>query len=229
MAGVGKHAREVNQDSPDDRGTQKLRAKFKKETAEAILDATEAALASDGLQTARMETIASRAGIAVGTVYNHFADRKQLVEALITHRHADLLAQLDHLLAESQGWPFDRVLVAMVEVLLDAFDKHRGFYALLVQGDLSREVGATACLSRRSTRELRERVEQVVDRGVASSVLCPERAVLCPSAILGMIHGVVLRTIFDGDGAPVRGRAPALCELFLYGASPRGAARPPTP
>jgi AcrR family transcriptional regulator len=52
----------------------RLRERLREEAARAILAAAEEVFATDGLQ-ARMERIAEQAGVAVGTLYNHFEDR----------------------------------------------------------------------------------------------------------------------------------------------------------
>jgi AcrR family transcriptional regulator len=53
----------------------------------------------------RMEELARRAGVGVGTLYRHFATREALVEAVYRRRVADLCATAPRLLAE--GTPYD--------------------------------------------------------------------------------------------------------------------------
>jgi len=48
-----------------------------------------------GATQARMEDIAARAGVAVGTVYNYFEDRTALVNALLEGRRRDMFDALD--------------------------------------------------------------------------------------------------------------------------------------
>ena len=52
----------------------------------AILDAAEAVFAERGFHGARIQDIAERARIAVGTVYNHFADKDEVLSALLDDR-----------------------------------------------------------------------------------------------------------------------------------------------
>src|SRR5450432_2663739 len=59
----------------------------------AILDAAEAVFAERGFHGARIQDIAERARIAVGTVYNHFADKDEVLSALLDERIAGLLAR----------------------------------------------------------------------------------------------------------------------------------------
>src|SRR5450759_1515604 len=72
-----------------------LRQQFKTATRDAILDAAASTFARDSAAPVRMEDIAARAGIAVGTLYNYFQDRSALVNALLELRTRALLDCLD--------------------------------------------------------------------------------------------------------------------------------------
>src|SRR5579864_7364661 len=60
----------------------------------AILDAAEAVFAERGFHGARIQDIAVRARIAVGTVYNHFEHEDEVLAALLEDRSEEMLAQL---------------------------------------------------------------------------------------------------------------------------------------
>ena len=68
-------------------GTQ-LRDKVRGLVRDELLQAAESIFAEEGLQTAKVESIAARAGVSVGTVYNYFADRKALVDAVMEFAQA---------------------------------------------------------------------------------------------------------------------------------------------
>src|SRR5512140_1582670 len=89
----------------------RLRDRLREETSRAILAAAEDVFASDGL-SARMESIAAHAGVAVGTLYNHFEDRKALVAALVRSRREALVARIDGALADVRGEPVSAQLRA---------------------------------------------------------------------------------------------------------------------
>src|SRR5919206_3781985 len=92
----------------------RLRERLREATRDAILAAAEQAFAADGPR-ARMESIAERAGIAVGTLYNHFEDRDALWKALGRSRREALLARVDAALAASRGQRFRDALGAFVD------------------------------------------------------------------------------------------------------------------
>ena len=88
----------MNLDSPGGKSPQspqKLRQRFREATSRAVLEAAEQVFAEDGLHGASMSRIAERAGVAVGTLYNHFKDREALFNALLDQRRAELLDELD--------------------------------------------------------------------------------------------------------------------------------------
>lgn len=67
-----------------------LRQKAKALYRQAILDAAERIFATQGIRGARIQDIAKLAGMSVGTVYNHFAQKEEIVVALITEREKEL-------------------------------------------------------------------------------------------------------------------------------------------
>src|SRR3954463_14790871 len=85
---------------------ERLRERFRQETAEAVLQAAEEVFAEKGFHAASMSEIARRAGVAVGTLYNHFADRETLLKHLLDTRCQELLALVDHDWKELQDGRF---------------------------------------------------------------------------------------------------------------------------
>jgi AcrR family transcriptional regulator len=196
----------------NDRG--RLRERFRAETREAILSAAEVALAEHGARGAKMEVIASAAGIAVGTLYNYFDDRQELIEALLELRRGELLARLDAALESSAGLPFEQKLEAFLGAALGHFQAHRAFIALLMHDELTSE---------RSTRwstllALRARAERLIVGGVDSGVLRAEDRATYPYVLVGLIKGL-LEPVLETEGLEVTTQllAPAV-RCFLWGA-----------
>jgi AcrR family transcriptional regulator len=195
-----------------DRG--RLRERFRAETREAILSAAEVALAEHGARGTKMEVIASAAGIAVGTLYNYFDDRQELIEALLELRRRELLERLDGALESSRGLPFEGQLEAFLGAALLHFQAHRAFIALLVHDELSSDRSA-----RWSTMlALRARAERLVGVGVESGLLRANDRATYPHVIVGLLKGLV-ETVLDTEGVEVTARllAPAV-RCFLQGA-----------
>lgn len=60
-------------------------------TAEAILDATFAVLGEVGLRELSLERVATTAGVSRQTVYRHFGNRRQLIEATVAREEQRML------------------------------------------------------------------------------------------------------------------------------------------
>src|SRR3974390_3055198 len=116
----------MNMDLSSGPAPVRLRQRLRQATVEAILDAAERAFTEEGPK-ARMESIAALAGLAVGTLYNHFADREALWAGLCRPRRGALLGRLDRALERSGGEPFQAALRAFLDALAAHWQGHRGF------------------------------------------------------------------------------------------------------
>src|SRR5690349_6275672 len=82
------------------------RERRRTDTCRAILDAAQQTVSDQGVQGVGICDIAARAGVAVGTLYNHFGDREALLTALLTEQTTALSARIDETLATSRKGPF---------------------------------------------------------------------------------------------------------------------------
>src|SRR4029077_12951397 len=119
---------------PPRRGT--LRARIRETTADAILAAGEEVFADAGPHAARMDAIAARAGVSVGTLYNHFEDREALLAGLLSARRTELLARMDAATPAGTGESLRERLRRIVGVLLAHCEQHRKFLHLALQREL---------------------------------------------------------------------------------------------
>jgi AcrR family transcriptional regulator len=194
----------------------RLRDRLRAETTEAILAAAEEVFAEQGLRGARMESIAARAGVAVGTVYNHFEDKDALLGALRDSRAAALLGRLDEAVDRGRR-PFREELRRFLCALFSHWSEHRRFLALLLEaghlGAPTRPGGV-----RDVAKELVSRAQKLVRRGVAEGALRPETPDLRAAALLGMARGVLVHELSARSGEPVEPQVDRLVELFLRGA-----------
>ena len=93
------------------------------QTIEVVLEAAARVLASEGYAGATTNRIAERAGVSVGTIYQYFADKQQIFDALI-RREVEGLVELLQRVAfdpdESMADGLRRVLQLLVEARPDA-------------------------------------------------------------------------------------------------------------
>jgi AcrR family transcriptional regulator len=192
----------------------------------AILDAAEAVFAERGFHGARIQDIAERARIAVGTVYNHFSDKDEVLSALLDERTEGLLAQVraggTGPAAARRG--FRARLEARVAGMLEYVEQHRAFFAIANEHGLF--AGAVSPSARSSARIV-ERMETfravfraVVEEGIASGDLEPLDADALARFLGGTMRAFVLSSLAE-SGRDVREQAAMTIELFLHGAAKR--------
>lgn len=197
----------------------RLRERFRAETRDAILVAAERALAEHGARGAKMEVIAQAAGIAVGTLYNYFADRQELIDALLELRRSELIARLDAALEESAEQPFEGRLQAFLGAALSHFREHREFIALLVHDELSSGQGSRWSM----VVALRARADRLIASGIAAGLLRPEDRATYPHLLVGLLKGLIETALESADAELAATLLQPAVRCFLYGASQKGA------
>ena len=130
---------------------------------EKILVAARAAMARDGLD-AQMEEIAKAAGVGVGTVYRHFPNKDELVDALANERFERLAEAAREALAESDPWQsFENFIRASAKIQTE----DRALSEVLV----SRPETMYAAAER---SDIRGFVEKLMGRAQESGVIRPD-------------------------------------------------------
>lgn len=199
-----------------------LRARLKLATRDAILDAAADAFASEGAAHVRIEDIASRAGVAVGTVYNYFTDRTALVNALLETRTQGLIDALDEApaaVAEAAGERFAEELRQFVAVLAGYVDANHVLLHVLIEEEQRRGIDSKSARRRRTLLgQLLDRAEQLMAKGIRVKALQTGEPVVYASVLLGMIRGIGATALTRG-GLRVADSADAIVTVFLHGAA----------
>jgi len=204
---------EVNEDSENQRGRQRLRDRLKEATGREILAAAEEVFGESGLDGATMAQIAERAGVAVGTLYNRFADRDALVEVLLAERRADLLHMLDESMASLEKEGFREQLVGFFTTLFTHMDEHRPFLKLV----FSRELGAKEGRERMG-RAMFDRLESILKRGHREKLLKRDGDHYFAMCLFGAAKGTLQRDAYGLPPLSPQTAARAVVTLFLDGA-----------
>jgi AcrR family transcriptional regulator len=196
----------------------------------AILDAAEQVMAVQGLRAARMEDIASRVGVSVGTLYNYFTDRQQLVRALLDLRQQELLAGLDEALERSKGMPYRARLEGLLRSLLEHASAHVQLFGALLEDGMSHGAGDRSLSDHQHVSlEVARRIEDLNREGVRQGALRPEDAAHYPALMLGMVQSIVLGQVLSRQRSPTGATVDVLLRCFLDGAGPRPEALAPVP
>jgi AcrR family transcriptional regulator len=203
----------MNPDSKHEARVRPLRERLREETARAISAAAEQVFADRGLHDAKMEEIAARAGVSVGTVYNHFQDRGALLAELVEARREQLAQRLDQALAASAHEPFEAQLRRFALTVFEHFEHHRQFLAIMLQSDSSRIDTPSEAMV-----EIRARVEALIRRGLQKKALRAGRAALWPGLMMSAFKAVLLHDLRNPGELAVPQRAEAAVDFFLNGA-----------
>ena len=194
----------------------RLRDRLREQTHAAILDAAERTVTEEGTALARIDAIAAAAGVSVGTLYNHFADRDALVAAVIQDRRRALLGYLAELLEDDSG-DFTSKLTRFFELFAEAGTRHGPFFAVVMgehggvrswQCQREETIAAWFALSR-----------QLLEQGVREDVVRGDAVDQYAVLLMTLARAAVMGPLLPHKGVPVPPIAPAaMAQFFLHGA-----------
>jgi AcrR family transcriptional regulator len=168
---------------------------------EKILAAAAEVVAERG-SAASTEEIAARAGVAIGTVFRHFATKQELLTALMKDLSAQLVAEATGLAGGPDG------LFTFFTVLVDLTAERRTVVDLLAASGVKIEPGS-------ALEQLRDLLVTMVARGQQAGVI---RADVGVDEVLALLTLACQSALQDGWGADLRRRTLA---LMLDGLRPR--------
>ncbi|PTL78710.1 TetR/AcrR family transcriptional regulator [Vitiosangium sp. GDMCC 1.1324] len=204
----------MNRDSAKRAPAPRLRARLREATGDAIRAAAEQVFSEQGFG-ARMEDIAERAGVSVGTLYNHFEDRNALLLELIRVRREALMTRVDAVLTKVEGRAFQEQLRALLDTTFAHFREHARFFAIVMQSELVRSAGFPQKAG--TLAEISTRMERLIQRGVASGELRREGSEFYASLLLGMVRGLLMKAADTQRSDELQRGADVLLQVFLKG------------
>lgn len=211
----------MNRRSVSELAPQTLRERHRSTTIETVLAAAEEVFADQGLHAAHMGDIATRAGVSVGTLYNHFKDREALLAGLLEARRAEMLSQLDEATRSAAKLPALERLRVMVETMLLHKSRHRKFLQILLQGEIGRYENTfpSACRMPGATlHEIYSRVDKVVRQAVKDGALRAGAEATAPMFLMGMVRSLAIRDAMREEQGDPLADAAELFDFFLQGA-----------
>jgi len=167
-----------------------MRDRLRAVTRDTLLRASEQIFAEKGIDGARIEDIAMRAGVAVGTIYNYFGDSGELLNALIVARRQDMIAHLDQALAQAkrQGTSWSSQVEAFIRSTLDCTREHLPFYAILMQCENRKTPSSMGGFS----ADFYKRAQALVRSGVELGLVRPSDSALLPAVLVMMCRAPLL-------------------------------------
>jgi len=95
-------------------------------------------LVDENIGALSVQSVAERAGVSIGSLYDYFADRDSLLGALLSRMNRDNFMRFEAKLRTLEGDPLDRQVAAMVDEVVDAYlaKPRRTRAAIMVVGRL---------------------------------------------------------------------------------------------
>lgn len=190
----------------------RLRDRLREQTQSAILDAAESVVTAEGLH-ARIDAIAARAGVAVGTLYNHFGDREAIVQAVLIRNRDTLHTALNAVVATPSP-RFADDLHRFVRELVEHWLLHGAFLAVVLQERVRDP--AFSCKRNELIAPLRAHAGALVARGVREGLLRPGHDERFADFLLGLVRTEMVQAAMEGRHAA---DPAAIADFFLHGAS----------
>ena len=201
-------------------GRVRLREQFRSYAREVILEAGEDVLATQGLHAARMEEVAQKARVAVGTIYNLIGDRDALVAEILRIRHEQVVALLNKTLEQVRSLPFREQAQACMTELLSYCREHRRFLRMALESERG-----PACAHKRMSQDtiskIRDFYRELIARGITSGELREEVRELGGAMLMGMMREVIMTDVESDSTSPATDRVSGLLSVFIEGAGVR--------
>lgn len=95
------------------------------QTVDAIVEAATQILQSDGEERLTTNRIAERAGVSIGSLYQYFADKEAIVEAIAERERSKIVAAIVKSLSDVEPADFENAVREVVRTLVGAFARRR--------------------------------------------------------------------------------------------------------
>ena len=175
-------------------------------------------LSADGARGLTMERVAREAGVAKGTLYVYFKDKKQLLQSVKEESLAPMRRELFGIL-DGDLPPVEK-LRNFVARHLSYFDEHREFFRVLLW---DRQLAETNLRRQQSDpfRTYVEKIAAVLREGASAKVFRPLDPVKVAAVLIEAdIAMIAQRLLTDAPGS-VEEDARMLTDLITNGLSPR--------
>ncbi|GAA1979702.1 TetR/AcrR family transcriptional regulator [Amycolatopsis minnesotensis] len=194
------------------RRTPKVQQRLDEQRA-AILDAAAELLAESGYAGCSMAAVAAKAGVATGSVYQHFPGKADLVVELfrrVVTREVDAVAAA----ADRPGTASERVLAVVNTFAGRALKAPRLAYALLAE-PVDAPIETERLVFRQAFRDI---VARHVADGVRAGELTPQDPAITAAGLVGAFAEVLIGPLTSGDAAAIE----ELCRFAVRAISPLG-------
>jgi AcrR family transcriptional regulator len=162
----------------------------------AIVDAAATLLAEDGYAGCSVSGVATRAGVAAGTVYNHFTGKADLIAEVfrsVVSREVDVVQH-----AAANGTAAESIAAVIDTFARRALKTPRRAYVLLVE-PVDPVIDELRLEFRRAFRDV---ITAAIGRGIDSGELPPQNASVVAAALVGALGEALIGPLAAGTEDP---------------------------
>lgn len=193
---------------------KKLRDEWRDHARQSILKAAERVFARD-ITSVRIEDIAQEAGLAVGTLYNYFPDRKALLDTVVNNCKQEAFDVMQKVVQNELAQSLEEKLENFIKAIFGYVNQHHAFFHSAWHTEETRQsLGGKMTLM----CIMREQLAQLLAKYIDNNYLKPEFADLYPTVIIGLIRGTFTNHAQGEDPVFAPDLAERLVKLFMEGA-----------
>lgn len=184
---------------------------------DAILAAARKVIAAKGLAAATMDEIAEAAGIAKGTIYLYFKNKRDLFQEVVAHALGRLVAELDQI-NRSGGDAVTR-LAQMLHLLLMTLEREEAFFRVYsTEFPVLHFYQEEAALKvRELDRQFTAILAEVIEQGMTAGLFQEGDPQQMAYILRGMVRAVALYKLVESQPASLLESLPLLQRLAFFG------------
>ena len=173
-----------------------------------ICEAATSIIVEVGVNNIRMDKVAEAAGVAKGTIYNYFKDKKQLL-GTIAKTVFDPTFEKINKIADSNSDALYK-LQEIGRILLETFSHHKKLFDMLHEAKINKK-----SLERR--KELISIVEKIIEAGINEGRFRAFQPLVVAEIFLGMVMSINISKISTGVERPVQEDLDIIMPIFTEG------------
>ncbi len=186
------------------------------DSKDAILDAAQDLIAQHGYAGFSIRDLARGSGLAKGTIYHHFQDKRDIYRSVMVRDLSQLSARVQEAIADADADDPVVWLRAFVAAFLQQAEERRSHIRALVR-ELSAMEDGMLQIARQVREQVGGQVAAVIEEGIALGrfrAVPPQVAVM---SLIGAMNTYVAWQLVVEDSPVDAQAADALIDFFLYG------------
>ena len=168
-----------------------------------ILDAALVIFSKKGFSEATTTEIARTAGVAEGTIYNYFQSKRELLLAVV--RNFVMTEPFLNLFEHAEETNYPAFLTAILENRMDLIEEAEKSRVLLLMSEILRDPELKRIFDHQFIKPVMTKMEEFYEARTTTGYFRPLNTFIVTRALGGMIIGLLLLTLLEGESSPLKG------------------------